>query len=313
MTDIARKLAEPFEPEIVSWRVGSVSAEKKRGMALAFVDARDVMNRLDEACGPFGWMTEHSALGARTMCRLSIRDPETGEWISRTDGCGDTDYEAEKGSFSDSLKRVAVTFGVGRYLYDVDAPWVEVEQRGKTWVIAAGELPRLRQRLPRPGKPADARSAAPPPSHAGNGTPPPAATAARPFAGPATTGRDATSTAASHTPSRTGESLPLPNPEEPPEIAEQRRAAREHFWTREHYGIDPAVIQGGMARWDAEFLAQAEAAQSLDQFLKLKQDNAEAGHTNAWAEQVRAEVKAHFVRRRSAIEARLSGGIGAAA
>lgn len=199
MSDIARKLAEPFDPEAVSWRVGSVSAEKKRGMALAFVDARDVMNRLDEACGPFGWMTEHSALGARTMCRLSIRDPETGEWISRTDGCGDTDYEAEKGSFSDSLKRVAVTFGVGRYLYDVDAPWVEVEQRGKTWVIAQSELPKLRARLPRPQKPADARSASPPPRAAQPASPPQAPT---------------------------GGQVPPPNPEEPPEVAAQRERIR---------------------------------------------------------------------------------------
>lgn len=286
MSDIARKLAEPFDPEIVSWRVGSVSTEKKRGMALAFVDARDVMNRLDEACGPFGWMTEHSALGARTMCRLSIRDPETGEWISRTDGCGDTDYEAEKGSFSDSLKRVAVTFGVGRYLYDVDAPWVEVEQRGKTWIIAQSELPKLRARLPRPGKAADARQPAPPSSHAGNGTPPSAATT-RPV-------------------------LPV-SPEEPPEIAEARRAARARFWTREHYGIDPAVIQGGMARWDAEVIAQADAAQNIDQFLKLKQDNREAGFVTDWESTVATPVIKHFRGKMLEIEKRLSGGIGVAA
>lgn len=281
MSDIARKLAEPFDPEIVSWRVGSVSAEKKRGMALAFVDARDVMNRLDEACGPFGWMTEHSALGTRTMCRLSIRDPETGEWISRTDGCGDTDYEAEKGSFSDSLKRVAVTFGVGRYLYDVDAPWVEVEQRGKTWGIAAGELPKLRARLPRPGKPTDARSAPPPQRPAQPASPPPAPTASP--------------------------GLP-PSPEEPPEVTEARRRERAHFWTRDSYAIDPAVIQGGMARWDAEFIAQADAAQNLDQLLKLKDDNKDAGHHAAWEATVQKPVALHLRQRCAAIEARLSGG-----
>jgi hypothetical protein len=276
MNDVARKLAEPFAPEIVSWRVGSVSAEKKRGMALAFVDARDVMNRLDDACGPFGWMTEHSALGTRTMCRLSIRDPETGEWISRTDGCGDTDYEAEKGSFSDSLKRVAVTFGVGRYLYDVDAPWVEVEQRGKTWVIAASELPKLRLRLPRPGKPADARPASAPPRAAQPSTPPQAPTSGH---------------------------LPA-NPAEPPHITAARAEQRAHFWTRETYAIDPEVIQGGLANWSGEMLAQAETAPSLDAYLKMEEDC--RPHFDTWAAAMQKPVVDLFCRKLGAIHDRLS-------
>lgn len=276
--NIATKLAAPFDPEIVSWRVGSVAAEKKRGMALAFIDARDVMNRLDEACGPFGWQTEHTVLGTRTMCKLSIRDPETGEWISRTDGCGDTDYEAEKGSFSDSLKRAAVTFGIGRYLYDVDAPWVEVEQRGKTWIIAASELPKLRSRLPRPGKPADARSA-PPPSQ------PPASRTALQAA--------------------TSASLPV-NPEEPPQIAQARREAMARFWTRDNYAIDPDVIQGGLMRWDTEFLTAADAAPNLDCLAKLKADNKDAGYVARWEAAVKPEVIRHFRQRCAAIEARLS-------
>lgn len=141
--------------------------------------------------------------------------------------------------------------------------------------------------LPQRGapRPVQARPAAPPPHAAQPASPPPAATSAR---------------------------VPPPNPEEPPEVAEQRRAARAHFWTRESYAIDPAVIPGGMGGWDAEFLAQADAAQSIDQFLKLKQDCAEAGHTNAWAKAVQPAVKEHFVRKRAAIERRLSGEMEAA-
>jgi Rad52/22 family double-strand break repair protein len=81
------------------------------------------------------------------MCRLSIRDPETGEWVSRTDGSGDTDVEAEKGAFSSSLKRCAVNFGIGRYLYDVASPWVELETKGRSQVIPERELARLRGML----------------------------------------------------------------------------------------------------------------------------------------------------------------------
>jgi hypothetical protein len=33
---------------------------------------------------------------------------------------------------------------VGRYLYDLDAPWVEIEARGRSFVIPERELARLR-------------------------------------------------------------------------------------------------------------------------------------------------------------------------
>jgi hypothetical protein len=42
-----RALFAPFPPGRVSWRVGSTTQDKKRGMALAYIDARDVMDRLD--------------------------------------------------------------------------------------------------------------------------------------------------------------------------------------------------------------------------------------------------------------------------
>ncbi len=145
--EVRQRLAAPFDPAIIDWRVGATNTEKTRGLALAYLDARAVMNRLDEVLGVFGWQSEHTVAGDRTICRLSIRDPETGEWVSRTDGAGDTDVEAEKGAFSSSLKRCAVNFGIGRYLYDIASPWVDLEQKGKSQVIPKSELARLRAML----------------------------------------------------------------------------------------------------------------------------------------------------------------------
>lgn len=145
--DIAKELAAPFPPDTISWRIGATNRDKTRGLALAYIDARDVMNRLDEVLGIWGWKSEHVIVGDRTMCRLSILNPDTGEWVSRTDGAGDSDVEAEKGAFSASLKRSAVAFGIGRYLYNIDAPWVELEPKGTTHVIPERELAKLRVRL----------------------------------------------------------------------------------------------------------------------------------------------------------------------
>lgn len=146
---ILDKLAAPFPPDAVSWRVGSTTADKSKGMALAYLDARDVMGRFDEVCGGFGWSSRHevSPDGKKVTCHIGVRNPETGEWVWKSDGAGETDVEGEKGSYSDSLKRSAVAWGVGRYLYGLASPWVELEQRGRTHVIKASEQPKLRRAL----------------------------------------------------------------------------------------------------------------------------------------------------------------------
>jgi hypothetical protein len=126
MTDVFEALAAPFPPEAVSWRIGRMGADGK-GMALAYIDARDVMERLDQAVGPANWQDRYEFAGPRTVCYLSIRID--GEWITKADGAGDSDVEAEKGAISDALKRAGVKWGIARYLYTIPSPWVEVKNR----------------------------------------------------------------------------------------------------------------------------------------------------------------------------------------
>jgi hypothetical protein len=142
---IFEQLAAHFPADRISWRVGSTTSDKSKGMALAYIDARDVMDRLDSIVGPDGWQCRYPHANGKTVCEIGIRI--NGEWVWKADGAGDTDYEAEKGALSDAFKRAAVRWGIGRYLYDLDSPWVAVEQRGKTYVIKADEQPRLRKVL----------------------------------------------------------------------------------------------------------------------------------------------------------------------
>jgi hypothetical protein len=151
MVDFAA-LRAPFPPAQISWRIGSTNGDKTRGLALAYMDARDVMQRLDEVCGPANWQDRYEFAGPRTVCYLSIRIGD--EWITKADGAGDSDVESEKGSISDALKRAAVKWGIGRYLYDVESPWVEVEPAGRSVKIKASEFRKLEAVLARAGKPA---------------------------------------------------------------------------------------------------------------------------------------------------------------
>lgn len=139
------KLAAPFPPNRVSWRVGSTTADKKRGMALAYCDARDVMVRLDEVCGPAGWQCQYPHANGKTVCAIGIKVGD--EWVWKADGAGDSDIEAEKGALSDAFKRAAVRWGVGRYLYDVESPWVELEAAGRSFKIKDSEMARLAKLL----------------------------------------------------------------------------------------------------------------------------------------------------------------------
>lgn len=153
------QLAAEFPREAISWRAQSVTKDGTKAMALAYIDARDVMDRLDEVCGPADWQDRYEFHGARTICYLSIRI--NGEWVTKADGAGDSDVEAEKGAISDALKRAAVKWGIGRYLYHLKSPWVPCEtseyngkKQWKSWTanpwdFVRGPMPAAKPTVPK--------------------------------------------------------------------------------------------------------------------------------------------------------------------
>ena len=134
------RLAAPFPTESVHWRVGR-SVGQGRAMVLAYLQARDVMDRLDTVVGPANWQCKYPIAGDKTICELSVR--VEGEWITKSDGAGDTKVEGEKGAISDALKRAAVLFGIGRYLYRMGNTYADME--GKS--IAKHAYKELRDQL----------------------------------------------------------------------------------------------------------------------------------------------------------------------
>lgn len=137
-------LAAPFPPEAIHWRAQMVLGH--RALALAYLDARDVMDRLDAVCGPENWRDDYSETPrGRVLCRLSIRVGE--EWITKADAAGDTAVEGEKGGVSDALKRAAVKWGIGRYLYRLKSVWApcEIKAQGdkNVWKAWANDAPAI--------------------------------------------------------------------------------------------------------------------------------------------------------------------------
>lgn len=130
------KLKEPFKKEDIEWRLqqcGETRDGKIWGKCLAYITSRAVQERLDEVCGPDGWKSDIRKDGNAYLCTLSIRTKQEDgsvEWISRTDGADATDIESVKGGISGAIKRAAVQFGIGRYLYDLPEGWVTVCENG---------------------------------------------------------------------------------------------------------------------------------------------------------------------------------------
>jgi hypothetical protein len=135
--ELFESLKAPFAAEQLSWRVGSLDPSGAKGKALPYIDARDVQSRLDEILGPPNWKNRYIEVfaGQRLMavrCTLSARIE--GEWVDKEDAAylpathrDDASLErAVKGVYSDALKRAAVQWGVGRYLYAFNAPWVDL-------------------------------------------------------------------------------------------------------------------------------------------------------------------------------------------
>jgi len=122
------QLSAPFDK--VHWRAQTVTKGGDKALALAYIDARDVMDRLDAVVGPANWKDSYvETIKGRIICTIEIRID--GEWIGKSDGAGDTDVEGDKGAISDALKRAGVKWGIGRYLYDLGNVWAPCESYEK--------------------------------------------------------------------------------------------------------------------------------------------------------------------------------------
>jgi hypothetical protein len=137
---IWEELAAPFAEGELEWKPQTIGKKGDRIYALLvpYVQSRAIMDRLDKAVGPENWTTELRPVCIKGeegfVCKLSIRvDDETAdgwEWASREDVAPASDIEAMKGAASGALKRVAVQFGIGRYLYGLPQYWANDIKNG---------------------------------------------------------------------------------------------------------------------------------------------------------------------------------------
>lgn len=108
------------------WRVQSYSKNKAQATCVAYIDARDVMELLDEVCGPENWQSDFRDVGGQVFGGIGIRNSDK-EWVWKWDTGTESNVEKEKGQASDAFKRAAVKWGIGRFLYDLDVAYVKTD------------------------------------------------------------------------------------------------------------------------------------------------------------------------------------------
>ncbi len=132
MTDTINlsRLADFFEPEDIEWKPITFTKDRKKGLAAAYVTNRAVMDRLDEVAGPGNWKNEfQTGPDGGVLCGISVRVGDG--WVTKWDGAENSDIEPVKGGLSNAMRRAAVQWGIGRYLYKLPAQWVSVDERGR--------------------------------------------------------------------------------------------------------------------------------------------------------------------------------------
>lgn len=130
------RLAEPFAPEDIEWRV-SRAGMGKNGVychVLAYITARAIEARLDEVCGAANWknepLTVHELKSGVVAMHVGISIRVDGEWITKWDVSEPTAVEPVKGGFSGAMKRAGAQWGIGRYLYHLDETFAQVSETG---------------------------------------------------------------------------------------------------------------------------------------------------------------------------------------
>lgn len=139
---IAKELAAFFPVASLGWLPIAVTQDGLRALAYPYIDVRDVMDRLDEVVGVEGWQDTYEIVGdGQVKCRLAVMI--NGIWITKEDAGGsnvgdntEKDKSVDKAkmlkaALSDALKRTAVRFGIGRYLYRFPDQWVDFDSNKK--------------------------------------------------------------------------------------------------------------------------------------------------------------------------------------
>lgn len=161
------RLTRPFDGRELKFFPVAKSKDGFTARVGSYIDARAVMDRLDEVVGVGMWSTSYRCIDPMEKaveCTLMLL--VDGAWISKADvgypnearDADNPEKEPWKAAYSDALKRAAVQWGIGRYIYSIELErdWLPIDANGKfkeTPRVKGSAAPATPQNLPAPPKP----------------------------------------------------------------------------------------------------------------------------------------------------------------
>ena len=130
---VYQKLKEPFPLDAHEWKPGATTRDNDRCLALAYVEPRAYIERLNELGVTWSDDYETIVLPDRVfiVCRLTV-DGQTrtdvGEEYLEIDRAGANVYTT---AIAQAFKRACVKFGLGGYLYSIPQEWVDYDNQYK--------------------------------------------------------------------------------------------------------------------------------------------------------------------------------------
>lgn len=138
---VLQALGIPFDANLVQSRVTEWSEDGARGLMMPYADPRASSDRLNSLVTPAGW-TRRYTVQASAPVQRSKRGPAakilvtcevTIACIGTNSGTGEDWSDKENAltaAEAQAFKRALSCFGLGRYLYDTDGEWIELDQHG---------------------------------------------------------------------------------------------------------------------------------------------------------------------------------------
>ena len=143
--ELLAELEAPFSMDQVLWRVTNTANNRTRGQVVPYADPRAYTDRLNALVSPQGWTRSYETVTMNNITRTK-RNAEivTGKILVTCtvtiDGLGTHSGTGEEWADEDNamtsaeaqaFKRSCSCFGLGRYFYDFDAPWVDIDDKGR--------------------------------------------------------------------------------------------------------------------------------------------------------------------------------------
>jgi len=143
--ELLAELEVPFPVSQVLWRVTNTANHRTRGQVVPYADPRAYTDRLNGLVSPQGWTRTYETVTMNNITRtkgnaeivtgkILVTCKVTIDGLGTHAGTGEEwadEDNAMTSAEAQAFKRACSCFGLGRYFYDFDAPWVDIDDKGR--------------------------------------------------------------------------------------------------------------------------------------------------------------------------------------